>query len=131
MSTIGHNQAPKRRAALTAEEKIDIAEKREKGWGLEMLAKEFKCTTGSISWCCLMQGVTAPGAKDRKPQARPKEYMRNGKLVRTFTPEEDTLIEGMSMAGKTITEIQTATGRRHNSIVGRLATLAKNKELSE
>jgi hypothetical protein len=117
----------RRRKNLTAEEKQQIAGLREKGWGLERLAEHFKCTVGSISWCCLMHGVTSPGADKRKPHGRAEPYSRGGRTVRPFSPEEDEGIERMRAAGASLAAIGRATGRRHNSIVGRLCTLAKRK----
>ena len=118
----------KRRAKLTTEEKDQIATLREKGWGLERLAEQFNCTVGSISWCCLMAGVSPPGAEKRKRVQHTHPYRRGKSLVRPFTPEEDQLIEQMRAAGETLTAISRATGRRHNSIVGRLCTLARRRE---
>lgn len=121
----------RRRKNLTAEEKTKIAYLRTKGWGLERLAAEFKCTVGSVGWCCLMAGVTSPGFERRAPAKKlPATYKRNGKVVRRYTPKEDETIESMREAGKTLSEISKATGRRHNSIIGRLATLAMKQEMS-
>jgi transposase-like protein len=121
-----------RRRNFTPQEKNEIIALREKGWGLERLAEEFSCTVGSISWCCLMNGVTAPGNAHRKPIDNTylePNYTRNGKSVRRFSPQEDRLIEDMREKGETIAAICRATDRRHNSIIGRLCAIARRKEL--
>jgi hypothetical protein len=125
------NPPPKRRPNLTAEEKAEITRLREKGWGLERLAEKFACHIGSISWCCLMAGVSPPGADRRKTIQNvflEPEYTRNGKPVRRFLPDEDRLIKRMRESGATIADICRATNRRHNSIVGRLSALARQEE---
>jgi hypothetical protein len=125
------NPLPKRRPNLNAEEKSEIARLREKGWGLERLAEKFASRVGSISWCCLMAGVSPPGAdrcKSSQNAFLEPEYTRNGKPVRRFLPDEDRLIKEMRESGATIADICRATKRRHNSIVGRLAALAKQEE---
>lgn len=127
-ATPGASPKSSRRKNLTAEEKSEIAILREKGWGLERLAEKFKCTTGSISWCCLMQGVTAPGNANRRPNRASRPYARGAGTVRPFTPAEDDLIEKMRAGGAGLSEIAQATKRRHNSIVGRLACLARKRE---
>jgi hypothetical protein len=123
--------ASTRRPNLTTQEKSEILSLRERGWGLERLAEKFNCSVGSISWCCLMAGVYPPGADQRKPIQNiflEAEYMRNGKPVRRFSPEEDRLIEEMRERGETLAAICRATNRRHNSIVGRLCAIARRKE---
>jgi hypothetical protein len=42
----------KRRPNLTEDERAEIVRLREKGWGIDRLAEHFKCSPGSISWCC-------------------------------------------------------------------------------
>lgn len=121
------------RRNLTPEEKSEIIALRQKGWSLEGLAEKFNCHVGSVSWCCLMNGVSAPGAQ-RKPidnSRLEQEYRRNGKPVRRFSPEEDKLIREMRERGESIASTYRATKRRHNSIIGRLCSLARWEELEE
>jgi hypothetical protein len=123
-----------RRRNLTEEEKRQIVALREKGWGLERLAERFNCHVGSISWCCLMNGISPPGSVNRKPidnSSLDPEYMRNGKPVRRFSHEEDKLIQEMRERGEPIVAICRATNRQHNSIIGRLCALARREEQGE
>jgi transposase-like protein len=137
MSSVREKANPpplKRRPNLTSEEKTEIIALREKGWGLERLAEKFECHVGSISWCCLMAGVSAPRRNEQKKinntDPRP-EYMRNGRRVRRFSADEDKLIQEMRERGETLAAICRATGRQHNSIIGRLCGLARRDETGD
>jgi hypothetical protein len=51
--------------------------------------------------------------------------------VRRFTAEEDALLLQMEANGARYCEMCRALGRRHNSIIGRLATLARRDARAE
>jgi hypothetical protein len=84
---------------------------------------------GSIYWHCLKEGIDTPEPR-RRPLATNKTMVvrRGNHTVRRFTPEEDAKITAMRVAGDSIADICRATGRRHNSIIGRLMTLARAEE---
>jgi hypothetical protein len=117
-----------RRPNLTMEQKEFAATKREAGWSHARIARQLGVSPGSVAWHCLKVAADPPKAKPIDATMRgPALYDRNGKPVRRFTPEEDQQILTMRLAGKTPTQIGRALKRRHNSIVGRLMTLARHE----
>ena len=68
------------------------------------------------------------GGRDGKASRLPAQYYRRNRIVRRFAPDEDELIERLRADGGSLMEICRATGRRHNSIVGRLSALARRRE---
>jgi hypothetical protein len=106
---------------------------RERGLSCQQISNHFaaagvKVSAGSISWACLTRGADIPPARrGAKQSLRAGEtYSRNGHVIRTFTPDEDTLLRVLDMQGFSLAVIARRLGRRHNSIRGRLATLARH-----
>jgi len=119
---------PRKRPPLSAEEKAFAIEKRELGWSCERIARSLGCSAGSVSWHCLQVGADPPNAKPIDTSIRgPMAVVRNGKLVRRYSPEEDRKLVALSLSGKTHTEIGRELGRRPNSVRGRLMTLARHE----
>jgi len=77
-------------------------------------------------------GADPPNAKPIDKTIRgPLVYMRNGRPVRRFTAIEDQELLALSLAGKTDHQIAKVMRRRHNSIRGRLMTLARHEARAE
>lgn len=118
---------PGSRSRLTDEQRDQIAALRERGWSYERIGRKFGMSAKAISWHCLMLGAEPPKRwplGDRGPMT----MARGNHTVRRFTPEEDRKLIELERAGKTYSQIGQAIGRRHNSVRGRLATLARREE---
>lgn len=118
-----------KRSNLSPAEKEQIFDLRELGWSLARIARKVGCSEGSVSWHCLQAGIDKPGAKPIDKTIRGPLVVKRGAFnIRRFTPEEDQQIVALRIQGLTLAEIGRIIGRRHNSIVGRLATLARHDE---
>jgi len=119
------------RGKLTPEQRVEIVALREKGWGIERIAKKMGCSVGAVQWHCLIACADPPTLVKNpcfaKPP-KPKTYMRGGVLVRQFTPEEDAKMLELEKRGLGPTAIGRLMGRKWNTIKGRLATLARIEE---
>jgi len=62
---------------------------------------------------------------------RRSKYFRHGQAVRGFTELEDQQITAWALEGVSLSEMGRRLGRRHNSIMGRLRTLARREALAE
>ena len=60
-----------------------------------------------------------------------KVAFRGGHVVRRFTAFEDAEILRLAAEGVSRNRIAKQLGRRHNSIIGRLMTLARHDALAE
>ena len=83
-------------------------------------------TASEVSWHCLRLGVDVltpwplwEGVKG------PAEMKRGDHIVRRFTPAEDAALLALEAAGTSVYRMAQQLGRRHNSIKGRLMTLAR------
>lgn len=61
----------------------------------------------------------------------PAVYSRSGREVRAFTEVEDQQITAWSIEEVTLKEMGRRLGRKHNSVLGRLRTLARREALAE
>lgn len=121
---------------LSKEQQEKLIEKitplRERGWGCEAIAQRVdidgvKVTASSINYYLAREGLVPRKGVRRQRHARPYTNCR-GVTVRQFTPEDDQQLQQLRTAGKTISEICRAMGRRHNSITHRLYVLALREE---
>jgi hypothetical protein len=102
-------------------------ELREKGWGYEAIAEEVGMTAASASYHCVRLGAELPKPTRLRPNG--KRVVQRGKhVVRRFTPEEDQKILAMAAAGDRVSDIANAIGRKINSVIGRIRTLARYEE---
>lgn len=62
---------------------------------------------------------------------RRSKYFRQGVAVRGFTETEDQQITAWALEGVSLSEMGRRLRRRHNSIIGRLRTLARREALAE
>ena len=119
-----------KRRVLTAAQREQIADLRgERGLTFRRIAERLGISLGSAQWLCLREGIEKPG---RLPVVQawcgPRESTRGNHTVRRFAPDEDKRLLSYEASGLTINEIGRRLGRRHNSVVGRLATLARREE---
>lgn len=119
-----------KRSPITPEQKEEIYILRsEKGWSQKDIADKMGISAGAVSWYCLMAGVERfDGRLGYPPSTTGRDYMRNGRQVRAYTEEEDKKIIEMDRRGDGYSKIAREIGRRHNSVQGRLATLARREE---
>ena len=113
----------------------EMAELREQGWSSKRIANHFTArgtpiSRGSIDWQCLRFGADLPTPR-RGRLGVARTYSRQGVPVRAYTPEDDARLLELEGQGLTIGAIATALGRRHNSVLGRLYTLARHHTRQE
>jgi IS30 family transposase len=119
-----------KRWAITAAQREQIAELRgERGWSFRKIADHLGISYGSAQWLCLREGIEKPGPPPLvRAWSGPRESTRGNHVVRRFAPDEDVRLLSYEAAGLTVAEIGRRLGRRPNSVVGRLATLARRQE---
>ena len=118
------------RRILSDEQLTEMAELRERGWGLSRIAEHFTVagtpvSRSTVNWQCLRLGADAP-ARLRGKQAAPRRpYWRDGRSCRPWTEAEDRQLLQLEGSGESITEIARRLGRANSSVRGRLLTLAR------
>lgn len=118
-----------RRSRLTPEEKEKIAVLREDGWTIEAIAKGLGASIGAIQYQCLKMGIEPPRpCKSQEGIRGPAVVRRGNHIVRHFTADEDARLLSMESDGFSRAQIARELRRPHNSIVGRLMTLARRDE---
>ena len=106
----------------------EAAELRESGMSEAAIAKRLGMSKGAVYWHCLKLGADSPNAAPTKrTSSGPVEVERSGHKVRRFTEDEDAKLLEMSLAGARVADMCRALGRKHNSIIGRLMTLARHE----
>lgn len=109
----------------------EMAAMREDGTIIAAIAAKFACSIGLVAWTCLRLGADAPGAyKSITRDAQPL-IIRNGHPTRGYNPEQDAIILEMEARGESLSAIGRRLGRKHNSIKGRLMTLARREARAE
>lgn len=108
----------------------EMADLREQGWSYSRIAAHFtqggtRVSAGAIGWQCLRLGIDLPPEK-RSPIGKP--CLGRG---RSFTPDEDARLLAQEATGARICEMARALGRGSNSVIGRLATLARIQARAE
>jgi len=122
------------RRKVTDEQVGEMCELREAGKTFGQISRKFaargiEISESAISWHCLIQGADAPRSRRQDSKIKPGTVIKRGKhAVRTFTEAEDKLLLELEAEGLSRTEIGRKLGRKHNSIIGRLATLARREE---
>lgn len=114
----------------------EMIELRERGWSATRIAAHFTeqgtpISAGSIGWQCLRVGADAPPRLQGANTQATKPYLRNGRVVKPFSPEDDTLLKVLDMQGFNISVIARRMNRGANSIRGRLYTLARRDARAE
>lgn len=119
------------RNEIPVEVEHQICEWRERGRTLRWISKQlasrgFTLSTGAIEWRCLVSGSDLPHGRRRQSSHVPgATYMRNGRLVRYYTAEEDALLLKLAGERRSLTQIGSALGRSKTSVRGRLVILAR------
>ena len=92
---------------MTTEDQDKIAElAEEKGWGAARIAREVQRHPSTVAWFLYSRGI-------RPPQTRPqRQYVRAGRPIRTFGPEEDAFILAHRLAGEGLIAIAEAAAQR-------------------
>lgn len=120
------------RYALNDEQKRQIEVLREdRGISHKKIGRTIGAPPGTVGYYCLVNGIEKPNWRPQRSMKHAKPYMRNGKIVRPFTWEDDALIFKMERDKKNYAEIGRALGRPSNSIKARLATLARYQNFYE
>lgn len=97
-----------KRGRLSAEETRQVEELGELGLNAGQIAQRMGGrSVSTIYWRLLQLGLATPKLKGAR-----QPYRRNGRLVRPFTPEEDSFIEAERAAGKSVREIAKASSAR-------------------
>lgn len=102
---------------------------REQGISYGEISKDTGMSRGQIYWECLRAGAEAPNNTIRAGKITAMVVStKRGHIIRRFTEEEDRKILEMEAQGMGPFQIGKALGRAHNSITGRLMTLARHDE---
>lgn len=109
---------------------------RERGVGVREIARRLSTADAPIAphvveWTCLIWGADLPPHRRQSSAANLRPYSRGGRIVRPFTPEEDAVVRRLAMDGATPSIIGARLGRKSQSIVARLATLARHDARAE
>lgn len=110
----------------------EAAELREQGLSYGQISKRLNMTESAVYWHCLRLGADSPKFRPKEDhKIGPMVVNRGNHTVRGFTPDEDKILLNMSKAGAGIMEISRAMNRKHNSVKGRLMTLARHEAREE
>lgn len=118
------------RGGLTDEDRDRIDELVAQGKKATTIAREIQRHPATVHWYMYTQGHVTP-TYDPK---RPKSYVRNGRTVHFFSPEEDALIQSLRKQNYTLRRIaEAATERFHtqrsaHAIKVRLMMLAARED---
>lgn len=96
------------RGPLTDENRASIHDLAAKGMKAHRIARLIKRHPATVHWFMYTQGLTAP----RHNPNRPASYVRNGKTVYLFSPEEDAFIEALRIQDFTFDQIADLANKR-------------------
>jgi hypothetical protein len=121
---------------LTDGQIAEMSALRERGWSCARIAEHFaakgtRVSQGAVAWQCLRAGADAPLRLRGRSHPAAQPYMRNGRQVRPYTASDDVKLLEMEAAGSTLAAMSKALGRKNNSILGRLMTLARQQARAE
>lgn len=106
-----------------------IAAMRESGKSFNAIAEATGVHRKTCEYHAVRLGAASPFTI-LHTHRRPK-YLRRGHAVRGFTELEDQQITAWALENISLSEMGRRLGRRHNSIMGRLRTLARREALQE
>ena len=120
-------------ARKLTEAQIALAcEMRERGRSCASIAIRLGVSEGAISWRMLERGAEPPKPGRLDPVPTEETSVRRGAhVVRRFTRDEDARLLALNAQGLSPQAIGHRLGRRHNSIKGRLMTLARREARAE
>lgn len=120
------------RRKLTPEQAEMIASLRSEGLAPRVIAERFGVSEGLIKYYCLRNGIDPPkNSAKRLPPVPQKSviYRRaDGHLIRRFSAEEDQLLLRLEAQGCNYNAIARTMGRTRNTVISRLACLARRDE---
>jgi len=120
------------RAPLTPAEIERIIELREKRLSEATIARLVGCSEKSVSWALLREGVDIHADKPLPPvPTEPIVQKRGGFTVRRFTQAEDERLAELAAGGLNVHQISRELGRRNNSVLGRMRSLARREARAE
>lgn len=114
------------RGRLTDADRELITALADQGMKAPAIAKAIKRHPATINWFMYSSGLQAP----KHNPNRPASYMRGGRCVRAFSPDEDVFIEALRVQDYSPREIaeyankRFSTGRTHHTVRCRLVMLA-------
>lgn len=122
-----------KRPPLTEAQLERIAELTEDGrYTVARIARMVGCSEGSVGWAQLKLGVDRHPTKPLPPVPTEPVVARRGEhVVRRYTQAEDAELLRLEAQGLPAYRIGKRLGRRANSIVGRLRTLARREARAE
>ena len=110
----------------------EAARLREAGMRISEIGKRLGINPSVVAAYCLQVGADSPDAAMKPPLLQNvPHYTRNGHVVRRFTEAEDARLLALRLRGIGVTEIARRLGRRRNSVIGRLRTLARHEARDE
>lgn len=120
------------RSRLTDEQHDRMIHLRERRWSAARIAAAIGCSEGTVSWYFLIQGVDIHSDRPLPPiPTEPVVCFRGDYSVRRFTAAEDAELLRLEATGINPHQIALALGRKRNSVIGRLATLARRDARAE
>lgn len=100
-----------------------------RGWKSGRIALSIEKHPSTVQWFMYRHGLKAPNYRDTKP------FLRNGRMVVPFTPDEDAFITALRVQGfgsRKIAELTTkrfGNQRSHHTVASRLVMLAARDEV--
>lgn len=129
---------PGRRRKLTEQQVVEVCEMRERGLSFGRIANHLAARgidihPNSISWICLVNGADLPAHRrsHNRTVVPGSTCQRGNHVVRRFSEAEDEQLREMDAGGVPYSEMAKRLGRKRNSIMGRLATLARRDTRQE
>lgn len=119
----------KRRYNWTQAQLDRMAELVEAGVSRPKIAEEMGASVSAVDWQLLRLGVIGP--RSVRPAQAGGSYLRGGRVVRRFTPEEDALLLRLEAEGLSASKIGRRIGRAHHTVLGRLSSLARHEQIHE
>jgi|GEM_PF-1994155 len=124
----GKPQKPYRK--LTDDQIADLIERRERGWSYKRLAQRCGVSPGAIHYQCLKHGAVSPNQRQRPvPTEAGQRQLRNGRVQRLFTVDDDRQLLDLERSGMTYKAISREIGRAYTSVRIRLMTLALREDI--
>lgn len=112
----------------TAKKERIVILRTERSWSYRRIATELNLSPGAVSWHCLMAGIEKPGTPPPDQAVGPMVVQRGNHVVRRFSDAEDRRILDLDEKGVPPLRIARQLGRKRNSVVARMATLARRDE---
>ncbi|RAK24078.1 helix-turn-helix resolvase-like protein [Salipiger aestuarii] len=107
-------------------------EMRECGKSIMQIVRATGMSRGAVYWHCLKLGADLPDGKKHPVGLRgPEVVTRGDHQVRRFSADEDEKLLRWAAEGVSRCEMGRRLGRPHNSVIGRLMTLARHSARQE